>query len=63
MLFGKLLEVGNEVEENDLQEMEQQLRQGIDRVRAMAAACKMNTEEDHGFATNSVGVILLLTRN
>lgn len=43
MLFGKLLEAGNEMEENDLQEMEQELKIGIDKAKALAAACKMNT--------------------
>ena len=47
MLFGKLLEVANEPDENDLQDMELELRQGIDRAKGIAAACKMNTEEEH----------------
>jgi hypothetical protein len=57
MLFGKLLEVANEPEENDLQEMEQELRLGIDRAKSIANACKMNTEEENAFITNSAGVI------
>jgi hypothetical protein len=57
MLFGKLLEVANEPDENDLQDMELELRQGIDRAKGIAAACKMNTEEEHAFVTNSAGVI------
>ena len=63
MLFRKLLEAGNEVEENDLQEMEQQLKIGIDKAKALAAACKMNTEDEHGFVTNAAGVTKLLYRN
>lgn len=43
MLFGKLLE-SNEAEENDLFEMEQELRQGIEKAKNMAATCKMNPD-------------------
>jgi len=43
MLFGKLLEVGNEPDENNLQGMEQELRQGIGRAKEIVAACKLNS--------------------
>ena len=56
MLFGKLLENVNEAEENDLFEMEQELRQGIDRAKNMAASCKMGPDEDQAFQTNEAGV-------
>ena len=52
MLFGKLLEAGNDGEENDLMEMELELRQGIEKVKNMAASCKVNGEEEGGFMTN-----------
>jgi hypothetical protein len=56
MLFGKLLEGANDMEENDLTEMEQELRTGIERSKALIAACKMGAEEDAGFAVNAAGV-------
>jgi hypothetical protein len=63
MLFGKLLESVGEGEENDLFEMEQELRQGIDRVKNMASSCKMSNDDDVPFATNEAGVIVKLCRN
>lgn len=58
MLFGKLLESVNEAEENDLYEMEQELRKGIDKVKGMASSCKITTEDDIQFQTNEAGVLL-----
>lgn len=55
MLFGKLLEA-QDGEENDLTEMEQELRQGLERVKAMATGCRISGEEEAGFETNSAGV-------
>ena len=44
MLFGKLLESVNDNEENDLMEMEQELRQGIDRAKLMSSGCKITSD-------------------
>lgn len=63
MLFGKLLENVNEAEENDLFEMEQELRHGIDRAKNMAASCKMSPDEDQAFQTNEAGVFPSRFRN
>jgi hypothetical protein len=52
MLFGKLLESANEGEENDLIEMEQELRRGIDRAKSMASSCKVTNDEEVPFLTN-----------
>ena len=52
MLFGRLLESVNEAEENDLLEMEQELRRGIDRVKNMASSCKVTSDEEIPFLTN-----------
>ena len=52
MLFGKLLEGAAEPDENELTEMEIELRQGIEKAKAMAAACKTTSEDEIGFATN-----------
>jgi len=43
--------------------MEQELRTGIERVRAMAANCKMNNDEDAVFQTNADGVSHHTLRN
>lgn len=43
--------------------MEQELRAGIERVRAMAANCKMNNDEDAVFQTNADGVSHHTLRN
>ena len=56
MLFGKLLESNNEGEENDLYDMEQDLRQGLEKAKNMAASCKMTADDDHNFHTNEQGV-------
>ena len=63
MLFGKLLESVNEGEENDLYDMEQDLRRGIDKVKNMASSCKISTEDDLPFSTNEAGVTLPPRRN
>ena len=46
MLFGKLLEGSNDADENMLLDMEQDLRGGIEKAKALAANCKMTTETD-----------------
>lgn len=46
MLFGKLLEGSNDDEDNDLQDLEQELRTGLDKAKAMAGACKITIEPD-----------------
>lgn len=63
MLFGKLLEGAMDGEENDLTEMELELRQGIQKAKEMAAACKSSADEEAGFATNEAGVSPLPLRN
>ena len=63
MLFGKLLENVNDAEENDLYEMEQELRRGIDRVKNMATSCKMSGDDEVPFSTNEAGVPNLLFRS
>lgn len=62
MLFGKLLE-GQEGEENDLIEMEAELRHGLEKVKAMAAGCRIAGEDEVGFETNTNGVPTHLPRN
>lgn len=56
MLFGKLLDGGNEGDETDLTEMEQELRLSIDKVKAMAATCRISSEDEGVFETNAAGV-------
>ena len=63
MLFGKLLENVNEGEENDLLEMEQELRRGIDKAKNMASSCKVNGEDEASFSTNEAGVSITSLRN
>lgn len=64
MLFGKLLEgVNNEIEENELTEMEQDLRSGIERSKAMIAACKTGVDDDAAFLINADGVTLFSLSN
>ena len=63
MLFGKLLEGAADGEENDLTEMELELRHGIQKAKEMAAACKSSGDEEGGFATNEAGVVLISPRN
>ena len=63
MLFGKLLQSVNDGDENDLFEMEQELRRGIDKVKSMASSCKINAEDDAAFCTNEAGVPLVSRRN
>ena len=63
MLFGKLLEGVVDGQENDLTEMELELRQGIQKAKEMAAACKSNADEEGGFATNEAGVTSITPRN
>ena len=56
MLFKKVLQGGNDGEENDLLLMEHELRQSIEKAKSMAASCKINTEEEGQFETNAAGV-------
>lgn len=57
MLFGKLLEGSNDADDNVLIDMEQQLRSGIEKAKAMANACKIiNQAEDFPFQTTAAGV-------
>ena len=63
MLFGKLLESVNDGDENDLFEMEQELRRGIDKVKSMASSCKINADDEVAFSTNEAGVQFVSHRN
>lgn len=53
----------NEAEENDLYDMEQELRHGIDKVKNLASACKLNSEDEVPFLTDDAGVLLSPPRN
>lgn len=60
MLFGKLLEGSQEDEDNDLFDMEQKLRAGVEKAKALASACKMTVEPDeYAFLTAPSGVLLI----
>jgi hypothetical protein len=43
--------------------MEQELRQGLERVKAMATGCRITGEDEGGFETNTAGVPIPPPRN
>jgi hypothetical protein len=44
MLFKNLLEGANDPEDNDLLDLEQELRVGIEKAKSMISACKITNE-------------------
>ncbi len=63
MLFKNLLEASNDIGDNQLLEMEKDLRAKIEKAKSLASTCKVSKEADEvAFATTSTGVWLFLNK-
>ena len=57
MLFKNLLEASNDIGDNQLMEMEKDLKTKIEKAKSLASTCKASKEaDDVAFATTSAGV-------
>jgi hypothetical protein len=57
MLFKNLLEASNDIGDNQLMEMEKDLKSKIEKAKSLATTCKINKEaDDTVFSTTNTGV-------